>query len=193
MRRASTGPITDFHRLASSVSRLSYPSSLLPTTSLSSSAIWVTLSSKQTCSPSLVTCSSLSTSCSSVGFLRSSMSALLWLPPVMSGCYHVSNQACLPRRSTDFKVFIGLVCIPTTASPWVRYTLLTGVAGIPYSHSILVGMTSRNAKNVGTRAVTAAVYNICYQIGSIIAVNIYREGDKPYCMYIFPNGNSCTD
>ncbi|KAF9883347.1 hypothetical protein FE257_003563 [Aspergillus nanangensis] len=76
--------------------------------------------------------------------------------------------------------FIGLVCIKPTASPWVRYVLLTGVNGIPYTHSILVGMTSRNAKNVGARAVSAAIYNMCYQIGSIIAVNIYREEDKPY-------------
>lgn len=77
--------------------------------------------------------------------------------------------------------FIGLICIKPSANPWVRYTLLTGIAGIPYTHSILVGMTSKNAKNVGTRAVSTAVYNMCYQVGSIIAVNIYREGDKPYC------------
>ncbi|KAF2727083.1 allantoate permease [Polyplosphaeria fusca] len=85
----------------------------------------------------------------------------------------VSNVWMLP-------FFIALICIPTNASPWVRYTLLTGVAGIPYTHSILVGMTSKNAKAVGTRAVSAAVYNMCYQVGSIIAVNIYREGDRPY-------------
>lgn len=35
---------------------------------------------------------------------------------------------------------IGLICIPTTASPWVRYALLTGVNGMPYSHAILVGI-----------------------------------------------------
>ncbi|RFU34241.1 hypothetical protein B7463_g2082, partial [Scytalidium lignicola] len=75
---------------------------------------------------------------------------------------------------------IALVCIPPTASPWVRYALLTGVNGIPYTHAILVGMISRNANSVGTRAVSAALYNICYQFGSIVAVNIYRNDDKPY-------------
>jgi len=75
---------------------------------------------------------------------------------------------------------IGLVCIPPTASPWVRYALLTGVNGMPYTHAILVGMISRNANNVGTRAVSAALYNICYQFGSIVAVNIYQNDDKPY-------------
>ncbi|KAI9929638.1 hypothetical protein ASPWEDRAFT_28509 [Aspergillus wentii DTO 134E9] len=76
--------------------------------------------------------------------------------------------------------FIGLVVIPPSASPWVRYALLTGVNGIPYTHSILVGMTSQNAKSVGTRAVSTAVYNMCYQVGSVVAVNVYRDNDKPY-------------
>lgn len=59
--------------------------------------------------------------------------------------------------------------------------MLTGINGIPYTHSILVGMVSQNAKAVGRRAVAAAIYNMTYQVGSIAAVNIYREGDKPYC------------
>lgn len=79
--------------------------------------------------------------------------------------------------------FIGLVCIKPDASPWVRYTLLTGINGIPYAHSIIVGLVSRNAKAVGRRAVAAAVYNMTYQVGSIAAVNIYRDGDKPYCTF----------
>lgn len=28
--------------------------------------------------------------------------------------------------------FIGLLAIPATASPWVRYALLTGINGEPY-------------------------------------------------------------
>ncbi|KAL4779844.1 major facilitator superfamily domain-containing protein [Aspergillus varians] len=76
--------------------------------------------------------------------------------------------------------FIALVCLPASSSPWVRYAMLTGINGIPYTHSILVGMTSANAKTVSMRAVSTAIYNMCYQIGSIIAVNVYREEDKPY-------------
>lgn len=77
--------------------------------------------------------------------------------------------------------FIGLVAISPSANPWVRYALITGINGIPYAHAIFVGLVSRNSKSVGRRAVAAAVYNMTYQIGSIAAVNIYREGDKPYC------------
>lgn len=79
--------------------------------------------------------------------------------------------------------FIALVSIPDTSSPWVRYVLITGINSIPYAHSILVGMTSRNARSVGTRAVSTAVYNMTYQIGSIIAANIYRDEDRPHCEY----------
>lgn len=86
--------------------------------------------------------------------------------------------------------FIGIICIKPDANPWVRYALLTGINGIPYTHSVLVSMTSRNARTVGKRAVAAAIYNMTYQIGSIAAVNIYREGDKPYCeLYCFPNAH----
>jgi hypothetical protein len=100
-----------------------------------------------------------------------------------------------------FPFFVGLVTIPVSASPWVRYALLTGVNGIPYSksfgttpifviafltsiaHAILVGMISRNANSVATRAVSTALYNMSYQFGSIAAANIYRDNDKPYCAY----------
>lgn len=77
--------------------------------------------------------------------------------------------------------FIALVALPESANPWVRYALLTGINSIPYTHSVLVGMASRNSRSVGTRAVATAVYNMTYQIGSIAAVNIYRDEDKPYC------------
>ncbi|KAF4918022.1 putative transporter [Colletotrichum viniferum] len=76
--------------------------------------------------------------------------------------------------------FIALVALPESANPWVRYALLTGINSIPYTHSVLVGMASRNSRSVGTRAVATAVYNMTYQIGSIAAVNIYRDEDKPY-------------
>ena len=77
--------------------------------------------------------------------------------------------------------FVGLIAIKADASPWIRYTLLTGINGLPYTHSILVGWVSRNAKSVGRRAVSTAVYNMSYQVGSIIAANIYRDDDKPLC------------
>lgn len=77
--------------------------------------------------------------------------------------------------------FIGLIAIKPNASPWIRYVLLTGINGIPYTHSVVGSLVSRNAKAVGKRAVAAAIYNMTYQVGSIIAVNIYRADDAPLC------------
>lgn len=79
--------------------------------------------------------------------------------------------------------FAALIAIKPDASPWIRYTLLTGINSLPYAHSIMVGVASRNSMSVGRRAVAAAIYNMTYQIGSIAAVNIYREGDAPLCEF----------
>ncbi|KAF7559615.1 hypothetical protein G7046_g4545 [Stylonectria norvegica] len=92
------------------------------------------------------------------------------------------NERLLVSASSNIWMlpfFIGLIAIKPDASPWVRYALLTGINSLPYTHSILVSLVSRNSKAVGRRAVAAAVYNITYQIGSIVAANIYRDNDKP--------------
>lgn len=74
---------------------------------------------------------------------------------------------------------VALVCIPATASPWVRYALMTGLLSYPYCHAILVGWNAKNSNAVRTRAVSAALYNMFVQSGNIIASNIYRDDDKP--------------
>lgn len=79
--------------------------------------------------------------------------------------------------------FIGLISISPDANPWVRYALLTGINSLPYAHSIMVGLVSRNSMAVSRRAVACAVYNMTYQIGSIAAVNIYRAEDAPLCKF----------
>lgn len=49
----------------------------------------------------------------------------------------------------------------------------------PYCQAILVGLASRNSGGVRTRSISSACYNMNVQIGGVIAVNIYREDDKP--------------
>jgi hypothetical protein len=78
-----------------------------------------------------------------------------------------------------FPWLVALVTLPGTASPWIRYVLLSGLLSYPYCHAILVGWNAKNSNSVRTRAVSAAFYNMFVQSGNIIATNIYRDDDQP--------------
>ncbi|KAK8079369.1 allantoate permease [Apiospora hydei] len=80
---------------------------------------------------------------------------------------------------------------------WETYAIVTTLLSYPYCHAILVAWTSRNSNNVGTRSVSAAVYNVrvvppslrptidlplrqmAVQLGNVIGNFIYRDDDKP--------------
>lgn len=79
-----------------------------------------------------------------------------------------------------FPFITALVALPTDANNWVKYVLLTGILGLPYTHAILAGWVSQMSNSVRARAVGTALYNMSYQIGSIISANIYRTSDAPY-------------
>ncbi|KAK7995589.1 hypothetical protein PG990_014362 [Apiospora arundinis] len=74
---------------------------------------------------------------------------------------------------------VALEVLPASASPWSWYTLSILMIGHPYTHAILVALTSRNAGTVRTRTIGSAIYNMCVQAGNIIGSNIYREEDRP--------------
>lgn len=69
-------------------------------------------------------------------------------------------------------LFVALAVLPSGVSPWGRYAVTVLIVGYPYVHSILVGLTSRNAGSVRTRTVGSAFYNMCVQTSSIIGSNV---------------------
>ncbi|KAI5868104.1 MFS general substrate transporter [Durotheca rogersii] len=92
------------------------------------------------------------------------------------------GERAIVSSSSNIWIFpwvLALVLLPATASPWVRYGVLTGLLSYPYCHAILVGWNAHNSNAVRTRAVSAALYNMFVQSGNIIASNIYREDDQP--------------
>ncbi|KAL4876041.1 major facilitator superfamily domain-containing protein [Aspergillus karnatakaensis] len=62
---------------------------------------------------------------------------------------------------------------------WGTYAVMVILLSYPYCHAILVGWTSKNSNNVGTRTVSAAVYNMSVQMGNIIGNNVFRADDAP--------------
>ncbi|KAI1467134.1 MFS general substrate transporter [Daldinia caldariorum] len=92
------------------------------------------------------------------------------------------NERSIISSSSNIWIFpwiLALVLLPASASPWVRYALLTGLLSYPYCHAILVSWNAKNSNTVRTRAVSAALYNMFVQSGNIIASNIYRDDDQP--------------
>ncbi|SCZ96087.1 BZ3500_MvSof-1268-A1-R1_Chr8-1g09994 [Microbotryum saponariae] len=75
---------------------------------------------------------------------------------------------------------IVLVAIPDNLDRWAKYAITSLLLAFPYAHPILVSLNSRNSGSVRTRSVSASLYNMFVQAGSIVASNIYQSKDKPY-------------
>ncbi|KAL1874867.1 hypothetical protein Daus18300_003408 [Diaporthe australafricana] len=74
----------------------------------------------------------------------------------------------------------------TMIDAWGTYALVTVLLSFPYCQAIVVGWTSKNSGSVRTRAISASVFSMMKQVGSIASSNIYREDDKP----LYHRGNS---
>ncbi|ODV86306.1 hypothetical protein CANARDRAFT_197159 [[Candida] arabinofermentans NRRL YB-2248] len=70
---------------------------------------------------------------------------------------------------------------------WGSYALVILILGNPYIHAMMVSICSRNAQSIKTRTVSASIYNMFVQAGSIIASNVYQASDKP----LYKKGNGC--
>ncbi|KAG0680442.1 hypothetical protein C6P40_000877 [Pichia californica] len=68
----------------------------------------------------------------------------------------------------------------TLKNHWGTYAVLTVLLGAPYIHAVNVSTCSKNSQSIKTRTVSASLYNMFVQAGSIIGSNIYRTPDKPY-------------
>lgn len=69
---------------------------------------------------------------------------------------------------------------------WGTYAVLTIMLADPYIHAMMVSACSRNSQSIKNRTVSASLYNMFVQLGSIISSNIYRTNDKP----LYHKGNS---
>ncbi|KAI1374381.1 MFS general substrate transporter [Hypoxylon crocopeplum] len=101
---------------------------------------------------------------------------------VLTYISEVINQRALLGLFTEFwylPCVVALAVLSENTSRWGTYALITVLLSYPSPHPMQVGWSSRNSNTVRTRTVSAAAYNICVQLQSIISSNIYRDDDKP--------------
>ncbi len=67
-------------------------------------------------------------------------------------------------------LLIALYTFTEQTSPWVYFAVVTLIAGFPYVHPVQVAWASTNSYSVGTRTVSASIYNMFVQAGGIIGV-----------------------
>lgn len=68
---------------------------------------------------------------------------------------------------------IALYTFNSHTSQWVYFAVVTLITGFPYVHPIQVAWASANSSGVGTRTVSASVYNMFVQAGGIVSVCVF--------------------
>ncbi len=98
----------------------------------------------------------------------------------LSQVFKEKSLICLSQPIFFIPFLVALRWWPgTQVDVWPTYVLLTLLIGGPYIHAILVAWCSENSNTVRTRTVSASLYNMFVQAGSIISNNMYRDDDKP--------------
>ncbi len=68
-------------------------------------------------------------------------------------------------------LLITLYTFTSQTSPWAYFAVVTLIAGYPYVHPVQVAWASTNSGGVGTRTVSASIYNMFVQAGGMIGVS----------------------
>ncbi|EMD30968.1 hypothetical protein CERSUDRAFT_120233 [Gelatoporia subvermispora B] len=82
-------------------------------------------------------------------------------------------------------LLIALYTFNEHTSQWVYFVVITLITGFPDTHPIQVAWASTNSNSVGTRTVSASMYNMFVQTGSIVSSYVYRANDAP----LYKRGN----
>ena len=71
-----------------------------------------------------------------------------------------------------FPMLVALVYLPEDRDHRDTYALTMLLSAQPFVHAILAGLASRNSGSVRSRTISAALYNMCFQVSSIIGHNV---------------------
>ena len=68
-------------------------------------------------------------------------------------------------------LLVALYTLTEKTSPWIYFAVVSLITGYPYVHPVQVAWASTNSSGVGTRTVSASLYNMFVQAGGIISVS----------------------
>ena len=77
-------------------------------------------------------------------------------------------------------LLIALYTFNKQTSQWVYFGVVTLITGFPYIHPVQVAWASTNSYGVGTRTVSASLYNMFVQAGGIVSVSLLDLCARPY-------------
>ena len=66
---------------------------------------------------------------------------------------------------------VALYHFHENTSAWRYYAVVTVLVGYPYVHPVQVAWASTNSYSVGTRTISASIYNMFVQAGGIVGVS----------------------
>lgn len=69
-------------------------------------------------------------------------------------------------------LLIALYTFNEQTSQWVYFAVVSLIVGYPYVHPIQVAWASTNSYSVGTRTVSASIYNMFVQADAVISVSL---------------------
>ena len=68
-------------------------------------------------------------------------------------------------------LLVTLYTFTSQTSPWAYFAVVTLIAGYPYVHPVQVAWASTNSGGVGTRTISASIYNMFVQAGGMFGVS----------------------
>ncbi|CAO1624228.1 unnamed protein product [Parajaminaea phylloscopi] len=94
----------------------------------------------------------------------------------------VNNRSfvCMLEDLWSAPCYLALFLLPKSAGHWSYWSIASLQQAAPYVHPAQVAWVARNSGSVRARTISAALYNMCVQISSIIGANVYQPSDKPY-------------
>ncbi|EMD39015.1 hypothetical protein CERSUDRAFT_151842 [Gelatoporia subvermispora B] len=110
---------------------------------------------------------------------------MLLIPCYLSEIWDSRTGATIILQLWALPLLIALYTFNEHTSQWVYFAVVTLITGYPYVHPVQVAWASTNSNSVGARTVSASIYNMFVQAGSIVSAYIYRADDAP----LYKRGN----